>query len=236
MERLSLSDSGVLASDETFRLESRRLGAGLSTGIAFSKSDVVLLFFDGDLKLSTADRVRAVTAPAHAYVNEGTAFDITAGGDDVSYLIATCPATGLEAAQSHDPIAQTGGVTILRTDRYNRFPDSGSVRGGMFFLDEGKVAAYHSHDAAAEVFVFLKGECEANVQGLSERFSPDDVLYVPAEQKHELANIGDGRLEVWLTVTPNVTPSHTFYEKLTNGTWNRITPRLDGQESLPPSR
>ena len=236
MERLSLSDSGVLASDETFRLESRRLGAGLSTGIAFSKSDVVLLFFDGDLKLSTADRVRAVTAPAHAYVNEGTAFDITAGGDDVSYLIATCPATGLEAAQSHDPIAQTGGVTILRTDRYDRFPDSGSVRGGMFFLDEGKVAAYHSHDAAAEVFVFLKGECEANVQGLSERFSPDDVLYVPAEQKHELANIGDGRLEVWLTVTPNVTPSHTFYEKQTNGIWNRITPRLDGQESLPPSR
>lgn len=106
----------------------------------------------------------------------------------------------------------------------------------MFFLDERKVAAYHSHDAAAEVFVFLKGECEAKVQGLSERFSPDDVLYVPAEQKHELANIGNGRLEVWLTVTPNITPSHIFYEKLANGTWNRITPRLDGQESLPPSR
>ena len=95
MERSSLSDSGVLASDETFRLESRRLGAGL-------------LFFDGDLKLSTADRVRGVTAPAHTYVNAGTAFDITADGDDVSYLIATCPATGLEVAQSHDPIAQTG--------------------------------------------------------------------------------------------------------------------------------
>ena len=134
MERSSLSDSGVLASDETFRLESRRLGAGLSTGIAFSKSDVVLLFFDGDLKLSTADRVRAVTAVAHTYVNAGTAFDITADGDDVSYLITTCPATGLEAARSHDPIAQNrGGVTILRTDRYDRFPDSGSVRGGMFF-------------------------------------------------------------------------------------------------------
>ena len=147
-----MSDSGVLASDETFRLESRRLGAGLSTGIAFSKSDVVLLFFDGDLKLSTADRVPAVTASARTYVNAGTAFDMTADGDDVSYLITTCPATGLEAAQSHDPIAQTGGagVTILRTDRYDRFPDSGSVRGGMFFLGEGKVAAYHSHDAAAE--------------------------------------------------------------------------------------
>ena len=103
-----MSDSEVLASDETFRLESRRLAAGLSTGIAFSKSDAGLLFFDGDLKLSTADRIRGVTAPAHTYVNAGAAFDITADGDDVSYLIATCPATGLEAAQSHDPIAQTG--------------------------------------------------------------------------------------------------------------------------------
>ncbi|MDP6667644.1 MAG: hypothetical protein QF357_09645, partial [Dehalococcoidia bacterium] len=72
--------------------------------------------------------------------------------------------------------------------------------------------------------------------GLSERFSPGEVLYVPAEQKHELANVGEGRLEVWLTVTPNVTPTHTFYEERADGTWERITPRLDGRDSLPPSR
>jgi len=99
MERLSLSDSGVLASDETFRLESRRLGAGLSTGSAFSKSDVVLLFFDGDLKLSTADRVRAVTAPAHAYVNQGTSFDIAAGGDiEGCSLVYICVRRGGDGA------------------------------------------------------------------------------------------------------------------------------------------
>ena len=76
---------------------------------------------------------------------------------------------------------------------------------------------------------------DAKVDGITERFSAGEVLYVPAEQKHELANAGEGRLEVWLTVTPNVTPSHTFYEEQPDGTWARTTPRLDGRESLPPS-
>ena len=236
MYRSSVHDTGVLASDNTFKLESRRLGSGLSTGIMASPSDIVLLFFDGDMRITTGDRVHNVTASAQAYVNAGIGFEIVAGDTDVSYLVATCPASGLGPVPEHDPEARTGGVTVLRTDRYDRFPDSGHVRGGMFYLDEGKIATYHSHDAAAEVFVFLKGECEAKVDGLSERFSPGEVLYVPAEQKHELANVGEGRLEVWLTVTPNVTPTHTFYEERADGTWERITPRLDGRDSLPPSR
>ena len=90
-------------------------------------------------------------------------------------------------------------------------------------------------DAAAEVFVFLNGECDAKVDGVVERYSAGEVLYVPAEQKHELANVGKGRLEVWLTVTPNVTPSHTFYEEQPDGTWLRTTPRLDGLETPAPS-
>ena len=157
MYRSSVHDTGVLASDNTFKLESRRLGSGLSTGIMASPSDIVLLFFDGDMRITTGDRVHNVTASAQAYVNAGIGFEIVAGDTDVSYLVATCPASGLGPVPEHDPEARTGGVTVLRTDRYDRFPDSGHVRGGMFYLDEGKIATYHSHDAAAEVFVFLKG-------------------------------------------------------------------------------
>lgn len=236
MQRSSVHNVGVLASDETFRLESKRLGARLSTGITRCESDIVLLLFEGDALLSTADRKNEFAASAQAYINAGIAFEITAGKSDVAYLLVTCPGADLEVVPAHDPKIQTGGITVLRTDRYDRFPDSGLVRGGMFYLAEGAIASYHSHDAAAEVFVFLKGDCEAKVDGLSERFSPGDVLHVPAEQKHELANVGDGRLEVWLTVTPNVTPSHTFYEEQADGTWSRVTPRLDGRESPPPSR
>ncbi|MDA1279765.1 MAG: cupin domain-containing protein [Chloroflexi bacterium] len=234
MRRSTVQDTGVLASDETFQLESLRLKANRSSGIIASSSDVVLLIVSGPGRVSTADRVHELSASNHAYINAGIGFEITAGTEEMIYLMATCPGGNLETRQTHDFQGRTGGVTILRTDRYDHFPDSGLVRGGMFFLDEEKFATYHSHDAAAEVFVFLKGECDAKVEGVKERFSPGDVLYVPAEEKHELANGGEGRLEVWLTVTPNVTPSHTFYAEQSDGTWLRVTHRLDGRKSRPP--
>jgi mannose-6-phosphate isomerase-like protein (cupin superfamily) len=236
MHRSSIHDIGLLASDETFALESMRLEANSTTGVVSSESDLVLLFTQGDLQIITGDRSHSVSASAQAYINAGVSFEIIAGDSGIAHLIASCPGSALESSPSSDPKAVTGGVTILRTDRYDRFPDSGLVRGGMFYLDEGKVATYHSHDAAAEVFVFLKGDCDAKVDGETERFSADEVLYVPAEEKHELANVGKGRLEVWLTVTPNVAPSHTFYDEQTDGTWRRTTPRLDGLDSRPPSK
>ena len=235
MHRSSINTVGILAKDDTFALESKRLTAGESTGIVACESDLVLLFIEGDLTITTADRSHSVSGSAQAYINAGISFEITAGDPQASYLIASCPDAPLVATETHDPKIVTGGVTILRTDRYDRFPDSGLVRGGMFYLDEGKVATYHSHDAAAEVFVFLKGDCDAKVDGHVERFSAGEVLYVPAEEKHELANVGEGRLEVWLTVTPNVTPSHTFCEELNDGTFKRTTPRLDGLDSRPPA-
>lgn len=235
MNRSSIRDVGVLANDDTFSLESKRLNAGISTGVVSCKSDLVLLFIEGDIQITTGDRVHDVSGSAQAYINAGVSFEMSNGDSEATYLVASCPGAPLTASNCHDSKAITGGVTILRTDRYDRFPDSGLVRGGMFYLDEGKVAAYHSHDAAAEVFVFLKGDCEAKVDGKTERFTEGEVLYVPAEEKHELANVGEGRLEVWLTVTPNVTPSHTFYEEQPDGTWKRTTPRLDGLKSRPPS-
>ena len=224
----------MLAGDKTFQLESRRLGPGQSTGVISSDSDVVLLIVAGSGRISTADRTHEVSDSNHAYINADVRFEISADSPELSYLIATCPASDLIPRLNHDTQARTGGVTVLSTDRYDRFPDSGLVRGGMFFLDQGKTATYHSHDAAAEVFVFLKGECQAKVDGIVESYTVGDVLYVPAEEKHELQNVGEGRLEVWLTVTPNVTPSHTFYEEQTDGTWARVTPRLDGRKSRPP--
>ncbi|MBT3995350.1 MAG: cupin domain-containing protein [Chloroflexi bacterium] len=235
MHRSSIHDVGLLASDETFSLESKTLDAHSSTGIVSSDSDIVLLFIEGDYQVKTGDRVHSVTGSAQAYINAGVSFAIIAGESSASYLLASCPANELKDSIEHDPKVVTGGITILRTDRYDRFPDSGLVRGGMFYLEEGKVATYHSHDAAAEVFVFLKGVCDAKVDGHTERFTAGEVLYVPAEKKHELANVGNDRLEVWLTVTPNVTPSHTFYEEQFDGKWKRTTTRLDGLESRPPS-
>ncbi|MDE0592163.1 MAG: hypothetical protein OSB68_02815 [Dehalococcoidia bacterium] len=99
-----------------------------------------------------------------------------------SYLLTSCAANQLKYSIEHDPKIVTVGVTILRTDRYDRFLDSGLVRGGMFYLEEGTFATYHPRDAATEVFVFLNGVFDAKVDGRTERFIAGEVLYVSAEK------------------------------------------------------
>lgn len=235
LHRSNVSDLGVLAEDETFRLESLKLPVNESSGIVSSDGDVVVLILSGEGSVTTSDRKFDLTDNSQFNVPASKRFELHAGAQDLHYLLATCPAGELRSNQEHDRKITPGGVTMLTTSRYDRFPDSGFVRGGMFYLDECRTASYHSHDSAAEVFVFLKGQCRAKVDGVSEDFGPREVLYVPAEEKHELKNIGNSLLEVWLTVTPNVSPSHTFYEEQADGTWVRVTPRVDGQESRPPS-
>jgi len=236
LRRSNVSDLGVLAEDETFRLESLKLSAHESSGVLSCDGDVVVLILSGEGTVATSDRKFDLSDSSQFHVNAGNRFELNTGNQELRYLLATCPAGELSSNKEHDPKIKPGGVTLLTTSRYDRFPDSGLVRGGMFFLDEGKTASYHSHDSAAEVFVFLKGQCRAKVDGVSEEFGPGEVLYVPAEEKHELKNIGNSLLEVWLTVTPNVSPSHTFYEEQAVGTWVRVTPRVDGLKSRPPSR
>ncbi len=124
MHRSSIDDVGVLASDDTFSLESVRLAANESTGIVSCESDVVLLLTAGDFEIKTGDRQHSVSSSAQAYINAGVSFEIVAGGDESggAYLMATCPDAALAPSPVHDSKAVTGGVTVLRTDRYDRFP------------------------------------------------------------------------------------------------------------------
>lgn len=197
-----------------------------------------MLFYEGRGEITTADRVHIFSATRHAFVPAGTAYELRNTGDaTLRIAFGLCPFGPTERRDRHDRKAGPGGVTLLGIEQFDRFPDSGLVRGGMFFLEPGKVASYHSHDGAPEVFVFLKGSCVVTVEGEKAMVGPGDVVYVPMELKHTLMNTSaTERLSVWLTVTPNVTPSHTFYEPQPDGTWRRVTPRLDGKPVRPPSR
>lgn len=228
-----------LAGDETIRLDALEIAPLSAWPLqAHPDSDAVLLFYEGRGEIATADRVHAFQAIRHAFVPAGTAYELRNTGERALKLaFGLCPFGPTERRDRHDRKAGPGGVTLLGIEQFDRFPDSGLVRGGMFFLEPGKAASYHSHDGAPEVFVFLLGHCEVTVEGEKASVGPGDVVYVPAELKHTLRNTSRSeRLSVWLTVTPNVTPSHTFYEELPDGTWKRVTPRLDGRPVRPPSR
>jgi mannose-6-phosphate isomerase-like protein (cupin superfamily) len=226
-----------LADDDTVRMEAVELAPGKAWPLRrHPASDAVLLFYEGAGEVRTADRVHAFRSLRHAFVPAGTTYEVRSTGDrPLKAILGLCPFGPTEVVARPDRRAGPGGVTMLSIEQYDRFPDSGLVRGGMFFLEPGKDAAYHSHDGAPEVFVFLRGTCDITVEGQSARAGAGQVVYVPMELKHRLVNpSATEKLYVWLTVTPNVTPSHTYYEPQADGTWKRITPRLDGRPSRPP--
>jgi quercetin dioxygenase-like cupin family protein len=140
-------------------------------------------------------------------------------------VFALCPPGPAEAPPEHDRKASPGGVTVLRTDHYDRIPDSGLVRGGMFFLDPGGVVPQISQDESTKIFVFLNGDCELTVGDETRRLGPGEGAVIPREVTHSLRSAGAEKLTIWVTVTPNTSPSHTRYEQLPEGRWRRITPR-----------
>jgi len=235
---LKLETGAILARDKTIHLEAIELSPGESTAPRrHPDSDLVVLFYEGRGTVRTADRTFSFGGLRQAYAPAGVTFEITnTGPTPLKMAYGLCPNGPTEVAESRDPKIQSGGFTMRGIMQVDRFPDSGLVRGGMFFLEPGQEAGYHSHDGAPEVFVFLQGQCDVPIEGEIVHVGPGDVVCVAAEMKHRLLNTGTDRLVVWLTVTPNVTPSHTFYEQQPDGLYKRITPRLDGKPILPPSR
>lgn len=233
--RLRLETGATLANDETIRMDAIELAPGESTGPRrHPDSDLAVLFYDGRGEIQAADRTYPFVGPRHAFVPAGTIFEIRcAGGSPLKMAYALCPDGPTQQAGAHSLKAGPGGATLLGISQLDRFSDSGLVRGGMFFLEPGQESQYHSHDGAPEVFVFLQGTCDCTTENETVRVGPGEVVYVAPEMKHRLANVGTDRLVVWLTVTPNVTPSHTFYDQQPDGTWLRKTPRLDGKPVLP---
>jgi mannose-6-phosphate isomerase-like protein (cupin superfamily) len=98
------------------------------------------------------------------------------------------------------------------------------MRGGAHRWPPGWVAQWHSHDGADEVFAFLQGTCEITVEDETRVVRAGEFVYVPAEARHTLRNIGADDLIVFLVVAPNHQPTHTFYD----ADGRRTTPRAAG--------
>lgn len=99
------------------------------------------------------------------------------------------------------------------------------LRGGYAVWQPGQECEVHSHQDAAEVFIFLSGACEFTAEGETQVVTGGSTVYVGPGEKHKLKAVGDRPLEMFLAVMPNHQPTHTFYR--TDGTpvhWNRPAP------------
>lgn len=231
MNLFNLSKDLLFADDATVRMEAREIASGQSSAIErHPDSDVAMLFFEGQGEVLVADLIHAFKAVQFAYARSGTAFQSrNTGAAKLRYLIAACPPGRVEYPRNLDPKGGPAGVTVLKVEQYDRIPDSGLVRGGMFFQESGGSTGQLSQDESTKILVVLRGECELTVDAVTKRIVPGDVAVIPQKMTHMVRNPGAEKLAVWVTVTPNTSPSHTRYEQRSDSSWKRVTPRADGR-------
>jgi mannose-6-phosphate isomerase-like protein (cupin superfamily) len=80
-------------------------------------------------------------------------------------------------------------------------------------VDLGPVPAMHSHDLGGETFLVLDGRIEFHVEAERVTCEPGQLIYVPPRTRHAVRAVGDHPGAIFLSVTPHVEPTHTFYDE-----------------------
>ena len=88
-------------------------------------------------------------------------------------------------------------------------------------VELGPVPAVHSHDLGAETFVVMQGQIEFTVNGESVVCTAGQAIVVPPRTTHAVRAVGEQPAVMYLSVSPHVEPTHTFYDA--NG--QRLPPR-----------
>jgi quercetin dioxygenase-like cupin family protein len=80
-------------------------------------------------------------------------------------------------------------------------------------VELGPVPAMHSHDLGGETFLVLEGRIEFTVEDECTTCEPGQLIYVPPRTKHAVRAVGERPGAIFLSVTPHVEPTHTFYDE-----------------------
>jgi mannose-6-phosphate isomerase-like protein (cupin superfamily) len=86
------------------------------------------------------------------------------------------------------------------------------IRSRFRQVELGPVPPYHSHDLGGETFVVMAGQIEFTVAGESVVCQPGQAIYVPPRTTHAVRAVGDRPGVIYLSVSPHVEPTHTFYD------------------------
>jgi quercetin dioxygenase-like cupin family protein len=74
---------------------------------------------------------------------------------------------------------------------------------GIGVYNKGQVSEFHTHADSEEVMIYLKGQglmkMEDGTEVLLER---GDITYVPADERHQLVNTGDGEFVFLFIYSP----------------------------------
>lgn len=105
------------------------------------------------------------------------------------------------------------------------------IRGRFLRMEPGQVATRHSHDLGHEIFLVLEGQCEFEIAGERATLGPGQACFARRDQLHQVRVVGSEPMTMYLSVTPHIDPTHTFWtaDPLEGGQKER--PRYGGWRS-----
>jgi quercetin dioxygenase-like cupin family protein len=85
------------------------------------------------------------------------------------------------------------------------------IRSRFLRMEPGEVGGRHSHDLGEEVFLILSGQCEFEIDGETAVLGPGEMCFAGVDQMHHVRVVGDEPMTMYLSVTPHLEPTHTFW-------------------------
>jgi mannose-6-phosphate isomerase-like protein (cupin superfamily) len=126
-------------------------------------------------------------------------------------------------------------VLDYRTDVRNVFITP-EIRSRFQRLEPGTVMLPHSHDLGHEVWVVMEGEVEFEIAGERAVVRPGQMVVARVDEPHVLRVPGDRAATVYLSVTPHITPTHTYFDasgERLRPCYSTFTTRREGEPDAP---
>ena len=86
------------------------------------------------------------------------------------------------------------------------------IRSRFLRMEPGQESQGHTHDLGQEIFLILSGRCEFTIDGETEELGPGQMCVALVDQMHSVRVLGDEPMTMYLSVTPHIQPTHTFWD------------------------
>ncbi len=208
---LSTDENIILCDTPQSWIEIRRLTPGaLINSSATPPVEVVLCVLEGEVVLQMDGERLHLGVSDGVQLPAGHAWHATVGATGARMLRVDSFHPGFTAEKAlMPPLTQphcftvAGGEKLVYTDY---------VRGGVLTFAPGFAADKHFHQDADEIFWFFQGTCRVTVPEGAFTVPAGTIVYTAPYEWHIIENVGDEPLLMFLTVTPNIVPSHTFFD------------------------
>ncbi len=207
-------DDIVLCDTPQTWAELQRYGAGeITGGRSASRAETIVCVIEGELMIACAGATASpLPAMNGAHIPAGMDWSATAGAQGARVLRVDSRHPGFDPARALMPplahaelFAITDGLGLTYTDYF---------RSRVLTFAPGFAADRHFHEGADEIFWFYQGTAHVITPDQDVMLPAGSVIVNPAGEWHIIGNGSASEpLLMFLTVTPNIVPSHTFFDE-----------------------